>query len=157
MPSALADTKRRMLDEALRPWRTAASNRPPRGGWLKTIRTALGMTTQQAGTRLGVSQSRMFRIEQAEADGSLSLKNLRDAANALDCDLVYAVVPRRPISEVLSERAQAKAKTFVDRVLHSMALEAQSPAEASAQEMIDERARSLLAGPLRRLWDDETS
>ena len=81
MPSALADTKRLMLDEALRPWRTAASNRLPRGGWLKTIRTALGMTTQQAGTRLGVSQSRMFRIEQAEADGSLSLKNLRDAAN----------------------------------------------------------------------------
>lgn len=151
----MSETTRRQLDELLGPWRVAASTPPPQKGWLKTIREALGMTSRQVAARLGVSQSRIPRIEQAEVAGTLSLKTLREAANAMGCELVYAVIPRRPLKEILAERAHTKAEAFVKRLRHTMALEAQSPDESSREEMIQTHARELLRGPLSRLWDEE--
>ena len=78
----------RRLD-ALRKW---PSTRPPRG-WLRAIRDALGMTMQQYAGRLGVSQPRIIALEKSEVEDTVTLGTLRRAAAALDCQLVYAVVP----------------------------------------------------------------
>ena len=58
--------------------------RPPRG-WIRAIREALGMTTEHLAKRIGVSQPRVIEIEKAEVSGSITLKTLQRAANALDC------------------------------------------------------------------------
>ncbi len=73
----------------------------PSRGWLKAIREALGMTTAQLGQRLGVVQSRVVAIEQAEAKGTVTLNSLEKAAQALDCRLVYALVPRQSLEDAV--------------------------------------------------------
>ena len=63
-------------------------------------------------------------MEKAEAEDRIPLKGLRAAANALDCDLVYALVPRaNTIRELTEGRAREQAQKRVPRVEHSMALE----------------------------------
>ena len=74
---------------------TQSLARPPRG-WIKAVREALGMTTAQLAKRLGVSQPRAVGIEKAEARGAITLDSLERAAQALDCRLVYALVPNKP-------------------------------------------------------------
>src|SRR6266568_1006611 len=86
-------TKRRQVDELVATWRSFIKRPTPKGDWLRMMREALGMTTRQVAQKLNVSQPRIVKIEQSEALGTITLKTLRDTANALGCDLVYAVVP----------------------------------------------------------------
>lgn len=146
---------RRKLDDRLNALRDSeAFVRPPRG-WVKAIREALGMTTAQLAQRLGVVQSRAVAIEQAEAKGSITLNSLEKAAHALDCRLVYALVPRRPLDELVTERATRLARKRMASTRHSMALEAQSVEQADEQEQLRRIIERLLekAGP--ELWRDE--
>ena len=98
--------------------------RPPRG-WIKAIREALGMTTAQLGKRLGVVQSRVVAIEKAETTGSITLESLERAARALDCRLVYTLVPGKPLEELVADRAKILARKRLQSAGHSMKLEAQ--------------------------------
>ena len=101
---------RRQLDKRLNLLRNSeAFARPPRG-WIKAVREALGMTTAQLAKRIGVSQPRAVAIENAETKGSITLDSLERAAHALDCRLVYALVPRNPLDELVTERAERLAK-----------------------------------------------
>lgn len=102
---------RRQLDKRLSLLQnTELLARPPRG-WLKAIRESLGMTTAQLGKRLNVTQSRAVAIEQAEVKGTITLNSLEKAAHALDCRLVYALVPRKPLDELITERAKKPCNT----------------------------------------------
>lgn len=102
---------RRRLDRQLDPLRRSGDLvAPPTNGWLRAIREALGMTAAQLGRRLGVSQQRALAMEGAETRGSLTLASLARAAEALDCQLVYALVPRLPLEGLVEERAAARAR-----------------------------------------------
>ena len=80
--------------------------------------------------------------EKAEAEDRITLKSLRAYANALDCDMVYAFVPRaRTLQELAISRARAAAKANVLRVEHSMALENQ--ASGNLEQAIDAEAQQL--------------
>jgi len=129
--------------------------RPPRG-WIKAIREALGMTTAQLAKRLGVVQSRVVAIEQAEAKGAITLNSLEKAANAMDCRLVYALVPRKPLEESVIERAERLAKKRLESTRHSMALEAQGIEPADEQEQLKRMVQSLLDKTGSGLWEDKT-
>lgn len=136
---------------ALRP--LLRSERPPKG-WLRAVRDALGMTTAQLARRLGVSQPRIVELEQAEVSGSVTLNSLRRAADALGCRLVYTLVPDRPLSEVVNDRARLVAETHLDSVRHTMRLEDQAVDDKRAT---DELRRQLVEQLLRRparLWDE---
>ena len=99
---------RRQLDKRLSPLRdTQSLARPPRG-WIRAIREALGMTSKQLGVRIGVSQPRVTKIEKAEREGSITLDTLRRTAQAMDCQLIYAFVPRRPLHEHVEARARVR-------------------------------------------------
>lgn len=135
----------------LRP--SLTSERPPKG-WLRAVRDALGMTTAQLARRLGVSQPRIVELEQAEVSGSVTLNSLRRAADALGCRLVYTLVPDRPLSEVVNDRARLVAETHLDSVRHTMRLEDQAVDDKRAT---DELRRQLVEQLLRRparLWDE---
>lgn len=128
--------------------------RPPRG-WVKAIREALGMTTAQLAERIGLSQSRIVAIEQAEAKGSITLNSLERAAHALDCRLVYALVPREPLEERVKHRAFQVAKKRLQSTAHSMALEDQSVAAADESEQLKRLTRRLIEQAGSKLWDEE--
>lgn len=145
---------RKHLERRLAPLRGFNFARPQRG-WLRAMREALGMTTRQLAQRMGKVQSAVVDMEKSEAREAISLTSLRQAAEAMDCVLVYAIIPKEPIDDILRARANSVAAQQLARVSHTMALENQSlsPAdqEAERERLIDE----LLRGPTTRLWDDK--
>jgi len=148
-------TARRQLDKRLNSLRVIEETaRPPRG-WIKAIREALGITAAQLAERLGVSQPRMFTIEKAERTGSITLNSLERAANALDCRMVYALVPRKPLDEFVRERAEIKAKQRLKSTSHTMALEAQGVDEADESEQLKRLVKQLIEKGGSKLWEED--
>jgi len=125
--------------------------RPPRG-WVKAIRAALGMTMAQLAGRIGVVQSRAFDIEKAEITGAITLGSLARAARALDCELVYALVPRKPLQEMVAERATVQAMNSVKETRHTMALEDQSVNEEDEREQVKKLAKQIAEKAGSKLW-----
>jgi predicted DNA-binding mobile mystery protein A len=145
---------RRQLDKRLNLIRNMEGlARPPRG-WIKAIREALGMTTAQLAKRIGVSQPRAVAIEKAEADRSITLNSLERAARALDCRLVYALVPRDPLEELLNARARRLALKRLESTRHSMSLEAQDVDETDEQEQLKRTIRRLVDKAGSELWEE---
>ncbi len=128
--------------------------RPPRG-WVKAIREALGITSAQLAKRLNVSQPRVFGIEKAKASRSIKLESLEWTACALDCRLVYALVPRNPLEMLAEDRARELAKKHLRTTSHSMALENQRVDEADEQEHLERLVQKLLNRPGSALWKGE--
>ncbi len=146
---------RKQLDKRLNILQNVDVLARPQRGWIKAIREALGMTTAQLGNRLGVSQPRVLGIEKGEASGSITLESLERAARALDCRLVYAIVPRKPLELLVEERARILAKKRLRATSHSMALEDQRVDEADEQEHLKRLMQKLLDQPGSALWEDE--
>lgn len=148
------ETARRQIDKRLSSvFDDEALTRPSRG-WVKAIREALGMTTSQLAKRLGVSQPRVVGIEQAEAKGTITLDSLARAARALDCRLVYALVPRRPLDTLVEERATRLADRQLGHTRHTMALEAQTMDARDENEQRKRLIRKLVEQTSSKLWDD---
>jgi len=124
---------------------------PPGSGWIGAIRKALGMSGEVLAARMGVSQPAEAQFEKGERDKSISLQTLQKVADALDADLVYAIVPRRPIKRILEERAMEKARERVLPLAHSMNLESQGTSDSRLEEEVKELAQQLVNRP-RELW-----
>ncbi len=144
----------KQVDAKLAPWQAARHFFQPSIGWVKTLRQTLGMTSAQLAFRLGVNRSRIIAIEHAETQGTLKLKTLGQVAEALNCDLVYAFVPRKPLSNILEDRANEVAKRHLDQVSHSMALENQQTSNIAREEILKTETTRLLNGPLKYLWQE---
>jgi predicted DNA-binding mobile mystery protein A len=139
------------LDKALAPWRSLVRSRPT-GGWLRAIRQALGMTTRQLAKSVGVTQAAVSETERTEARGDVTLATLQRYAAALDCEVVYALVPKRPLEDMIEERADRIARDQVGRVRHSMALEDQSTNKKHLEREVADMRQRLLEGKRSRLW-----
>jgi predicted DNA-binding mobile mystery protein A len=149
-----AELARKNLDKKLAPMRDMHLTRP-RSGWIRAIRDALGISSRQLAKRMGVVQSRVAALEKAETNGSTTLKSMRDAAEALDCTFVYALVPNKPLDDILRQRARQKAISQSAHISHGMLLENQALTDAQMREEIDRLTGQILAEPLRNLWEDE--
>jgi predicted DNA-binding mobile mystery protein A len=133
----------KQLDRALEPYRTARAVPRPSKGWIHTIRQALGISSADLARRLGTSRQLPLQLEKGEAEDRITLKSLRTAANALDCDLVYALVPRADsIQQLIENRARTEAEDRVRGVEHSMALENQ--AVGRIDEAVEAETRRLV-------------
>jgi predicted DNA-binding mobile mystery protein A len=126
--------------------------RPPRG-WVRAIREALGMTTAQLAKRLGIAQPSAIGLEKAEASKAITIATLERAARALDCTLVYALVPRKPLEAIVQERAREAARERLRTISHSMTLEDQRVGEDDELAQLERLARKLIDGPGSALWD----
>ena len=113
------------------------------------------MTTTQLARRLGVVQSRAVAIGQAEAAGKITLNSLERAAQAMDCRLVYVLVPRKPLDELVMERAERLARKRMESTRHSMVLEAQGVEAADEQEQLKRMIDRLLEKAGSEIWEDE--
>ena len=125
----------------------------PAKGWILSIRNAVGMSSYQLAKRLGVSQMTVIDWEQREAKGTITLQSLKKVADALQCDLVYALVPRKPLGKILEDRAIQRAEVSVEQIRHSMALENQGTSSTYKKRAVKEMARRLLEEKPTRLWD----
>jgi predicted DNA-binding mobile mystery protein A len=117
----------RQLARSLAPFVAARSAVRPDKGWLRAIREASGTSLRELANRMGTSPQSAAQFEKSEAEFRITLKSLRDAANALDCDLVYALVPRSGNVEQLAHAGiTEEAAERLLAVEHSMALEDQA-------------------------------
>lgn len=152
MGQDFSELKLRQLDATLGRWRAADLPRRPPSGWLKAIREALSMTATHLANKLGVSTSTVTRLETSEAEDAISLATLRRAAEALGCELHYALVPKKSLAETLETRASALARQQMAAISHSMTLEAQSTSRETVEAQTRALAERLLKGSRRTLW-----
>jgi predicted DNA-binding mobile mystery protein A len=146
----VAVRSRSLLDEHFDEWQPLRALARPARGWVHAIRGALGMSAAVLADRLGVTPGAVIRLEQSEAGDRIRLETLRRAGDALGCDLVYLLVPRRPLDSVVRDRARELAHEQVAAVEQTMLLEDQATGQES------EREARLAEQLLRRgnLWSD---
>ena len=143
----------KQIGEQLAKFGTLKELRAPASGWIKTIRSALGMSMSQLANRLGVSQPRIHSIERAEVDGTITMNTLRKVAEALDCELVYAFIPREGLEAMRQQQARSVAEKLMDRVSHTMALEKQEVSKETTEFQLQELINELLNEHPKRLWE----
>lgn len=146
--------RRSQLDRILAVVGKAFDTPRPRRGWIREIRDSLGMSARQLGARVGVSQSTLAVFERREVEGTITLQSLERVAEALDCRLVYAFVPRESLDAMVRHRALQVASGIVDGVAHTMRLEDQSESPQGRRQRIEQEADHLVQVHLRQLWDE---
>ena len=106
----------------------------PRCGWVKTVRLALGMSSTALAARTGMTAQGVRQLEQAEENGSISLKTLAKLADGLDCEVHYILLPRSSLlDQVLKQSREihggqlpASLNGTTEKILDSEALSALS-------------------------------
>jgi predicted DNA-binding mobile mystery protein A len=78
----------------------------PARGWLRAVREAVGLTQLEVAAKVGVKRQSYAQFENAEERGSISIASLRRAAEAMDCELVYYVMPREAAAQSFAGLAQ---------------------------------------------------
>jgi predicted DNA-binding mobile mystery protein A len=133
----------RQLERGLESFTAARDSPRPQKGWLRAIREATGITIRQMAIRLGKAPTLAAKLEKSEAEYRITLGSLRDAADALGCQLVYALVPKSgSLQELAEQRTRTKAAENVRAVEHTMALEDQ--AVGGIEDKIEEETRRIL-------------
>ncbi len=146
--------KVRQVDSALAPFREILEVERPGTGWIRAIREAAGMSLRQLAERMGVSKTTAATLERSEAAETVKLSSLRAVGVALDCDLVYALVPRTSLEDSVRRRARLVAERVVGRVSDSMELEDQAIPVAERERQVSDLAERLWQEMPKELWDD---
>ncbi|KKJ02777.1 mobile mystery protein A [Burkholderia gladioli] len=152
MNSRMNELRLEQVQRTVEAYAELAKRRAPPTGWLKLIREALGLTGRQQASRLGISAPTLHKSEKAEADERITLGQLRKLAEGLDCDLVYALVPRKPLTQMVDDQARAIAMQEVNGVAHTMSLEDQRPGAERLRKQVEQRKAELLRGRWSELW-----
>jgi len=146
---------RQQLEAKLRSFKPLRDVMPPRKGWIRAIRDALGMTGEQLAKRIGVSKQRIGRIELDEAKGNVTVQTMRRVAEALDCVFVYGFIPRTSLEQTVRDRAAHVAKKRMERVSQTMKLEQQKLSDSEEQMAFGDATERLVNTTPRTLWKDE--
>jgi len=124
----------------------------PKEGWVRTVRKALGMSGAQLAGRLGLSRNRISVLERKEVEGEITLNQLRDLAEQLNCDLTYALVPRKPVEKIIEDRAIEVATQNMDTNAQNMFLEAQSIDKEAQERLFEQVKNDVIASGGRVIW-----
>lgn len=126
----------------------------PPTGWVKAIRTALGMSMQQLGAKLAITKQGVLEIEKREKEGSITIKSLKEIGSALDMQLVYGFIPKDNTLDALIERKAFELATkIVQRTSNTMKLEDQENSKERLEKAIQERVGIIKNEMPKILWD----
>jgi predicted DNA-binding mobile mystery protein A len=126
----------------------------PGSGWVNAIRTAIGISLKQLGQRLNITAQGAKKIEERESDGSITISSLREAATALNMQLVYGFVPKEEtLEKMIENRVRQVAARIVMRTSHTMHLENQALPQEELQRAIEEKTKELMTEMPRYIWD----
>ena len=150
--SEFAALNTRQLDARLRANAHLSEIEAPRNGWINAIRTALSMTATQLAKRARMKPQSVLDLEKREIAGTVTVATLKKIASALDCEVKIAFLPRRSLDDMLRDQAMMKANEELNRVVHTMRLEAQDEGAQDALA-VEKIANSWLTTRRARLWD----
>lgn len=122
----------------------------PRAGWVREIRTALGLSQSQLAKRAGVSRATVQQMERSEAQRRITLASLDKLAAAMDCQVAVAILPKGgTLDDVRRRQATIKAEA----ILHERTRDNKHPPKAADLERRKQQlVTRLLRGSRRRLW-----
>lgn len=143
---------RRHLDARFATTRSLTRQRRPHKGWVRAIRDAIGMSSAELGRRMGVGQQRVSKLERNEQQDTIRLETLRRAAEALECELVYFLVPRKTLDEMVRTQAVRKARERLSSVSHHSRLEDQEVNDEDMASLVEDLASELI--DRRGLWSE---
>jgi predicted DNA-binding mobile mystery protein A len=150
-------SQRQLMDSKLAPFIQLREMVMPLDGWLKAVRGALGLTAAQLAQRMKIQTSGLLQLERREVLKSVTLASLDKAARAMNCRLVWTIVPEKPndsLNAIVEKRARRIARKLTQSVDQSMKLESQElPAEVSNQQA-DNLTIDLLRNGDPRIWDE---
>ena len=133
----------KQIERRIKNIRAALKDAKVRPGWIKYMRQALGMTLKKLSERTSVSVASVAQAERSEAKGKVTIATLKKMAEGMDCEFIYAFVPRKTIKETLKARALQKAKQLLAQADTHMTLENQK-VEQDLNERIEMLAKTLL-------------
>jgi predicted DNA-binding mobile mystery protein A len=140
------------LDASLTRLRLLGDHPRPHRGWIRAVRDALGMSSIALAARMGVSQQTVSEMERSENLDTIKLETLRRAAEALDCDLVYALVPRTSLDDSVSRQARRRAEQHLAAVAPHSRLEDQTVSDDLTAAHIEDLAAQFTDS--RGLWSE---
>lgn len=146
---------REQVQESLNNFLELTKKPVPKKGWIRTIREALGISSQVLANRLGCTRANVSTIEQRERKGTITLETMERVAQALNCKLVYCLVPLEPLEKILEKQARIIAKQRIKIINHSMKLEQQGLTAKQLQQQEDDLVQELLRGNPKALWSSD--
>ena len=146
-----SELRRRQLDRTFTKVKELNLERPKKG-WVKEVRNALGMSMEDLGKRLGVIKQRIQTIEKSEVEGKITLESLRKAAKAMNCNLVYFIVPKASLEDTVENQAESIARGILANVDKTMALENQSIDSVEQERSIAQLKNKILTENFNKLW-----
>ena len=152
MDKQFRDLQLQQMDALLGSWKAAQLCARPKSGWVRAVRETLGMSASAFARRLGISPAGVRKLETSEASDVITLATLRKLAQALDCELQYALVPRTSLAQQIQDRAHSVAKEQLQPIAHSMALEDQAVVGPLTKLQFDLAVKKLVEGSRRELW-----
>lgn len=132
--------------------RNAHTPKPPKNGWIRTIRQTLGMSGAQFARRIGHTRNKISILERKEANGDISLNQLKELASELDADFVYCVVPRNNPEQLIEDQARKKATEIIRKAHQNMYLESQHISNEAQDEQIRFLANEIKREGGKALW-----
>lgn len=127
----------------------------PQQGWIATIRTTLEMSRAQLAKRLMLTRDAVQKMEQSETAHTITLATLEKAADAMDCDVHYVLLPKeKTLSNFITQRAKKIATIVVRNSAKHMLLEKQS-AVTEINKQIDLFTDELLHDKIKNIWKYE--
>jgi predicted DNA-binding mobile mystery protein A len=147
--------KRAELASTTRAFPRMNPERIPKAGWLREIRDALGISQSQLGARAGISRATVQQMERAEGRRRITLASLDRLADAMGCQVAFAIVPKSgTLQDVRARQALARAETLLKEKLESSVHANVRPRERARR--LERLAAKLLRGSRRKLWQSET-
>lgn len=143
---------REQLDKKLIPLKVLAKSGMSETGWIKTIREALGMSAKDLAKKVGIDQSRISRLENAEKNGNIKLSSLQKIAQGLDMEFVYGFVPKDNLETMVRQQANKIAHEKMKRLSHTMRLELQELSEEEKKSALKDMIDKILIEEPKNFW-----
>ena len=144
---------REQLDKTLDTFYPLMQIAPPRKGWIRSIRNALGMSGEQLARRLGTNKQRVSRIEYDEKLGKVTINTLRGVAEAMDCEFVYGFIPKQSLDKTVRKQARSVAEKRMARSDQMMRLENQELSADEKSKALNNIITDIINTMPRSLWD----
>ena len=121
---------------------------------IKVIRKAFGISQLQLAKKLGFSSNvPVAKLENGQIENP-TLDTLKKYAEALQCELVVRLVPKKEIEKVVEEQAEKKAREIVSLSVGNSAMELQKPDNETIKEEIEKVKNELLEKRRSVIWED---
>lgn len=131
---------------------------PPKEGWIKTMRKAIGMSVINIAKNMGVTRASVYQSERLEKSGGITLRQMEQIAGAMKCKFVYAIVPHdnfKSVQDMINWQSKKKAVEIVKKASVHMALEAQDLSLEQREYEVKRIMDELLKDMPSDFWDEE--